>query len=410
MSKPVVTIFYQYDPWDSTIGGIQTTVSSFIKYAPDTCCLRFVGVTASTDMAVGRWHEMTLHGRSVSFLPVLRIEDDNHRKLFFPTTLRYTLALLGHRISSDFMHFHRLEPALASLGSASDKTFFIHNDIHSQILDSSAGGKNTMLWRYAPALYGALERFLLRQFKEILSCNSDSMMLYRDRYPEVADRVSLIRNTVDGDIFYPLNEETRIEERRLMTARMGLQEDTRFILFAGRLHPQKDPLLLLRSFARTKSTGVHLLIAGVGELQGEVEAEIQRLNLGDRVSLLGAMKQLELAKLHQVSSACVLTSNFEGLPLVVLEALACGTPIVSTRCGETPRLLSSSSGVISDDRTPEAVSAAIDHVLSNPEQFPSTSCLEDAQPYSAEAVIGGVFERMLSRWPERRIARTSAAV
>jgi glycosyltransferase involved in cell wall biosynthesis len=410
MNKPVVTIFYQYDPWDSTIGGIQTTVSSFIKYAPDTFDLCFVGVTASPDRAVGEWHEMELQGRSVSFLPILRIEDDNHRKLFFPTTLRYTLALLRYRVSSDFMHFHRLEPALASLGAAGDKTFFIHNDIHSQILDSGAGGKNTMLWRYAPKLYGTLERFLLRQFQEILSCNSDSMALYRDRYPEVADRVSLIRNTVDGDIFYPLNAEDRSEKRCLLASQMGLPEKTRFLLFAGRLHPQKDPLLLIRAFAQVSSTDVHLLIAGVGELQGEVEAEIQRLNLGAKVTLLGAMKQLELAALHQVSSLCVLTSNFEGLPLVVLEALACGTPVVSTRCGETPRLLSSSSGIVSDSRTPEAISSSLEQVLNHPEQFPSVSCLEDAQPYGAKAVIHGVFERMLSRWRERGSAPASVAV
>jgi glycosyltransferase involved in cell wall biosynthesis len=410
MNKPVVTIFYQYDPWDSTIGGIQTTVSSFIKYAPDTFDLRFVGVTASPDRAVGKWHEMELQGRALSFLPILRLEDDNHRKLFFPTTLRYTLALLRHRVTSDFMHFHRLEPALASLGISGDKTFFIHNDIHSQILDSGAGGGGTMLWRYAPKLYGVLERFLLRQFQEILSCNSDSMALYRDRYPEVADRVALIRNTVDGDIFYPLvGAEERAEKRRLLAAQMSLPEATRFLLFAGRLHPQKDPILLVRSFALVGAADVHLLIAGLGELQGEVEAEIRRLNLGAKVTLLGAMKQVELAALHQVSSLCVLTSNFEGLPLVVLEALACGTPVVSTRCGETPRLLSARGGIVSEARTPEAIASALDQVLNNPEAFPPSSCIEDAQPYSAKAVIHGVFERMLARWLEPGVAPASVA-
>lgn len=398
MNKPVITIFYQYDPWDSTIGGIQTTVSSFIKYAPSTFDLRFVGVTASQDKAVGKWHEMELQGRRLSFMPVLRVEDDNQRKLFFPTTLRYTLALLKHRFTSDFMHFHRLEPALSALQSPGDKTFFIHNDIHSQILNRESGQKNTMLWRYAPGLYGKLERFLLRQFQEILSCNSDSMTLYRERYPEVAERVSLIRNTVDSELFYPLSAEERVEQCRVQASNLGLSGAKRFILFAGRLHPQKDPLLLIRAFAQVRHPEKHLLIAGEGELRGAVEAEIRQLSLDSKVTLLGATQQTQLAALHQVASLCVLTSRFEGLPLVVLEALACGTAIVSTRCGETPRLLSPGSGLICDGREPEEIAAAMDEVLSAPERFPSSSCLKDAQPYSAKAVIHGVYERMLSRW------------
>jgi glycosyltransferase involved in cell wall biosynthesis len=58
--------------------------------------------------------------------------------------------------------------------------------------------------------------------------------------------------------------------------------------------------------------------------------------------MLGSVRQAELAELHRICNAFVLTSAYEGLPLVALEALACGTPVVTTRCGETPNLLSRS--------------------------------------------------------------------
>lgn len=408
MKKPSITIFYQYDPWDSTIGGIQTTVSSFIKYAPPEFELRFVGITSERGRSLHQWHDMELQGRSLKFMPVLYIEDDNRRNLLFPTTLRYTLALLRHRFNSDFMHFHRLEPALATLRAPGDKTFFIHNDIHSQILSQEGGQKNTMLWRYAPQVYGRLERFLLNQFTEILSCNSDSMALYRDRYPEVADRVSLIRNTVDNELFYPLDPEIRDQRRRHQASRLGLSEETQFILFAGRLHPQKDPLLLIHALAELQNPEAHLLIAGEGELRSDVEAEILKLGLASKVTLLGAMKQSQLAALHQLASVCVLTSKFEGLPLVVLEALACGTPIVSTRCGETPKLLSPQSGLLCSDAHPSTVATALDQVLAAPGQYPAPSCLQDAHPYQAKTVIHEVYERMLARWRGRQPTPTAA--
>lgn len=408
MHQPTLTIFYQYDPWDSTIGGIQTTVSSFLKYCPAAFKLRFVGITTSTSLEIGQWHEMQLEGRPVLFMPVLYVEDDNHRKLFLPTTLLYTIALLKYDVSSDFMHFHRLEPALAALRSGGDKTFFVHNDIHRQIMSRDTGQKSTMLWRYAPRLYGALERFLLRQFTLVLSCNSDSVALYRERYPEVAERVELIRNTVDDELFYPLSPIARDHERCSKALELGLAEDTKFVLFAGRLHPQKDPLLLIRAFSLLQLPNVHLLVAGEGELRSEVEAEILRLELAEKVTLLGPLKQIQLAALHKLSSACILTSRFEGFPLVVLESLASGTPVVSTSCGETPKILSPKSGMICNQASPEDIAAALRRVLSSPEQFLCTSCVQDAQPYKANNVINEVYELMLQRWTDQQVVMDSA--
>lgn len=111
---------------------------------------------------------------------------------------------------------------------------------------------------------------------------------------------------------------------------MQLPKDTKFILFAGRLHPQKELLLLVRAIAALGDLNLHLLIAGDGELATQVRAEIEQLGLSKRVTMLGAVVQDELAKLHQVASVFVLSSAYEGLPLVVLEALACGTPVVTT--------------------------------------------------------------------------------
>jgi hypothetical protein len=167
MHKPILTIFYQFNPWHSTIGGIQTLINTFIKYAPNEFEVRLVGTGSNRNQKVGKWQEAELAGREISFLPLFTLENDNFRSPV-PTTIKYTAALLGRSFTSDFMHFHRLEPSLAALNWQGEKTLFIHNDIHSQT--KAAGDKNAILWRRFPAAYFALESLLVRQFSQVFSC------------------------------------------------------------------------------------------------------------------------------------------------------------------------------------------------------------------------------------------------
>jgi glycosyltransferase involved in cell wall biosynthesis len=394
--RPVLTIFYQFNPWQSTIGGIQTLIRYYIKYAPPEFDLRLVGTGTDSRQPLDRWQEMELAGRPLQFMPLFHVEDDNVRKVV-PTSVRYTLALRGKQLASDFMHFHRLEPSLMTRRWPGEKTLFIHNDIHQQISNPS-GAKNSILWRRFPQVYFALERSLLGQFQQILSCNSDSVDFYRQQYPQWAERIQMVRNTVDNEQFYPLPPLERDRRRQQLAHRMGLPTETRFLLFAGRLHPQKDPVLLIQAIAALNRPRTHLLIAGEGELMNAVKAEIQALGLHDAISLLGAVPLQELAALHQVSEAAVLTSAYEGLPLVVLESLASGTPVVTTRCGETPKFLQSGSGLVCEERTPQSVAASLRQILDCPEQFTIQACLDVVKPFQVREVIGQVYDRMYCHW------------
>jgi glycosyltransferase involved in cell wall biosynthesis len=403
--RPVLTIFYQFNPWQSTIGGIQTLIRYYIKYAPPEFDLRLVGIGTEPQQESGRWHDLELAGRPLQFMPLFHIEDDNVRQVI-PTSVRYTLALRGRQLGSDFMHFHRLEPSLMTKGWSGEKTLFIHNDIHQQI-NNPGGSKNSILWRRFPQVYFALERSLLGQFQQILSCNSDSIDFYRRQYPQWADRIQLVRNTVDDEQFYPLDPAERDQQRQQLARKMGLPTQTRFLLFAGRLHPQKDPVLLIQAISALHQSHIHLLIAGEGELMTAVKAEVQSLGLKDTVSLLGAVSLPDLAALHRVSEAVILTSAYEGLPLVVLEALASGTPVVTTRCGETPKFLKPGSGVVCEDRTPNVIASAIRQVLENPQQFTVQTCLETVNPYKVREVIGKVYEHMYERWRQSSMYKMS---
>lgn len=160
---------------------------------------------------------------------------------------------------------------------------------------------------------------------------------------------------------------------------------------------------MIRSVANLQDLNVHLLIVGEGNLGNEVQAEIYRLKLQERVTMLGPLAQTELARLHRVCSVFVLSSAYEGLPLVVLEALASGTPVVTTNCGETPNLLSAQSGVVCIERTPDAIADALRKILLHPEDYPADACVRAAEPYSARSVMGAVYSEMLRRWEQRNL-------
>ncbi len=403
IQKPTLTIFFQFNPWRSSLGGIQTIIRSFIKYAPDTFNLRLVGTGNDQTPAKKGWQEMELEGRSLQFLPIFDLTEDNHRRRI-PTTVAYTAALFQHDFmhgdcASDFMHFHRLEPTIVSQNWSGEKTFFLHNDIQQHM--TANDGSNAILWRRFPAAYFALEKQLFRQFDHIWSCNSDSVAFYQSRYPTWHDRIDYIKNSFDSDVFYPVSEAKRQTLRHELIQELQLPNDREFILFAGRIHPQKDPLLLLESFAQVTHPQAHLLIAGDGELMPEARAKIIALGLESRVSLLGPLSQARLAALHRLSRVFVLSSAFEGLPLVALETLASGTPLVTTRTGETPRLLAPNTGIVCADRTAPTLAAAIDRVLYHPEAFPREACIRSMQSYAAKTIVESTYEGMLMRWHQR---------
>ncbi len=401
--KPVLTIFFQFNPWRTSLGGIQTIIRSFIKYSPDTFEIRLVGTGDDDTPSRLGWQKKELEGRSIDFLPLFDLPEDNHRKLL-PTTVQYTAALLKRSLlkndcASDFMHFHRIEPTMVSLPWSGEKTFFLHNDIQQHMAPDQ--GKNVILWGRFPAAYYTMERVLVKQFDEILSCNTNSIDLYCQQYPDLADRIHFIKNSFDGDVFFPVNEQTRDRLRFELAQELNLHDDRQFLLFAGRLHPQKDPLLLLEAFHQVTSSRAHLLIAGAGELMTPLKERIASLNLENRVTLLGPVPQARLAELHRLSESFVLSSVFEGLPLVALETLASGTRLVTTDAGDTPNILLPNTGIVCADRNAATLAQAIDRILQNPEEFPREVCAQSVQAYSARSIVHSVFEAMYQRWCDR---------
>lgn len=122
------------------------------------------------------------------------------------------------------------------------------------------------------------------------------------------------------------------------------------MIYVGRLTFQKDPQRLMRLCARLRESKPDLKVAivGTGELEAEVKALCEELNIQDNVQFLGF--QSNPIKMIHDSKAMILTSRWEGTPMCALEAMALGTPVVSTPSdGMTDLLDDGVNGYLTDD-------------------------------------------------------------
>ena len=108
------------------------------------------------------------------------------------------------------------------------------------------------------------------------------------------------------------------------------------VLAVGSLVPVKDPVLLLRAFARVRTPGAELMIAGVGPMRAGLERLAARLAVADRVRFLGAVARDELPDLYRSARALAVSSRHEAQCMVAVEAAACGLPWSGRLSGSCP--------------------------------------------------------------------------
>jgi glycosyltransferase involved in cell wall biosynthesis len=111
---------------------------------------------------------------------------------------------------------------------------------------------------------------------------------------------------------------------------------------------------------------VKLLIAGIGPERKKLEALAASLGVADRVTFLGAVAQTELKKYYNAADAMVLASSREGWANVLLESMACGTPVVASNVWGTPEVVAApEAGVLMKERTSKGIADALTELRRN---------------------------------------------
>lgn len=209
-------------------------------------------------------------------------------------------------------------------------------------------------------LYYGIDRFCLPRFERVI-CVSEDLVDQCRACGVAADRCVLIENGIDVD-----------EYRRTLTvadakARIGIALDELTIGAVGRLSPEKGFDVLIRAADGLVAEGlpVRLVIVGEGDDAPRLQTLIDELGHGDRFQLLGYRP--DTITIYQALDVFALSSFREGLPNVVLEAMALEVPVVASRVAGVPRVIQDGeNGVLVEPADCAGLTRALRRVLSAP--------------------------------------------
>ena len=181
-------------------------------------------------------------------------------------------------------------------------------------------------------VYYPADRWLMARYPKVIAVSSEirDVLVAAGADP---GRVEVVLNAIDSDAF--TRDRTRDPAAR---ESLGLPGNARVLGAVGRLEPQKNFALLIDVFARvaTYHRDTVLAIAGDGSLRADLEARARRSGLGERIRLLGHQGDIE--QVHHALDVFVQSSDYEGTPNAVLEAMAFENPVVATAAGGTAEL------------------------------------------------------------------------
>jgi glycosyltransferase involved in cell wall biosynthesis len=176
-------------------------------------------------------------------------------------------------------------------------------------------------------------------------------------------KVFPIHNGFDPGLFQPVRDPERL---RAVREKYKLPE--RFILWCGQIESRKNVARLLRAFAQIKDAVPHTLVLA-GEQRWSTQAELQvmqELNLGDRVYFPGWIDHGDLPAVYSLAALFAFPSLYEGFGIPLIEAMACGCPIVTANTCAPPEVLDG-SGCLVDPLKVEEIAAGMKKVLLDPE-------------------------------------------
>ncbi|MEJ2039414.1 MAG: glycosyltransferase [Desulfosarcinaceae bacterium] len=217
-----------------------------------------------------------------------------------------------------------------------------------------------------PDLRIAHERWLAKVADYIVVPSAREMENLLQHYRAPVHRAGLIPCGVNLERFKPM-------DRSLARKRLGIAPRDEVVLFVGRFAPLKglDRLIEAVARVRTMRPGIRLLVIGGDGSRSRTTRSYHKLAAGlgvrDRISFVGRVEQPDLPPYYSAADLLALPSHYESFGLVVLESLACGTPVVATPVGTVETVIQNglNGEIIQAPRT-KRIAAAIEKILSHP--------------------------------------------
>ncbi|WP_225412511.1 glycosyltransferase family 4 protein [Stigmatella hybrida] len=378
-----------------SVGGIQTHTLRLSQ--------RLVAQGAQV-VVLTRHHQGLPRREFVDGVEVLRLgQGDARREVATATYLAESLReLMSRRHALDVMHAHQmLSPT--TTGLLARKALGIPLVINPHACGPEG---DVQYLRRAHWLAGGWRLEAARRWADaFVSISEPIRQELRDSGIE-EDRIWRIANGVDLEAFRPASPE----ERHALRARLGLPQGP-IVTYSGRLSPEKGVDVLLEAWAllvrsRPEAT---LVLLGNGPEEAALRRRVAERGLGSSVRLMGAVA--DVPAWLRASDVFALASRTEGLPVALLEGMACGLPCVATRVGGTPEVLEDGvHGRLVPSEAPQALAQGLLDALEpgTGASWGATARERVAARFSLEAIAHRLLQLYGGLVQERTFARSSA--
>lgn len=263
--------------------------------------------------------------------------------------------------------FDQYDIVHGTLMPASTVAVTAFNDIDAQVVLTSHGtslGETKAVTLETPADY--LLKFFFhpmnvvmdyiagRDADEVIAISGHAYNQLTTYYGLDEHNVEMIPHGVDTEWFHPREKLHPDVNSEKMT-----------LLYVGRLGARKGLDMLLRSLSCLENPDIELLIAGTGRHEERLRRLSNELRIADQVRFLGYVPNDELPELYSSADIFILPSRYEGFGLVLLEAMACGTPVIGTDAGGIPTAIADGRTGIVVERDAQDLSSAIELLVSD---------------------------------------------
>lgn len=228
----------------------------------------------------------------------------------------------------------------------------------------------------------------LEEAAAIITISKENDHLVRRLFPNEVDKCHLILNGYNADVFYP--EPTTISEA---LAQFGIEGDFKHLVsFAGKFAHFKGIDILLRGAAKFMRPDTALVLAGDGELFDEMNELAEELGL-ENVFFVHNQPHAALRKLYSAADLSLLTSRKEPFGLVIIEAMACGAPVVGSNDGGAVDIITPEVGLLFQSENPDDLAAKVNEILDGKATFDRTVVAEYAKKnFSQDESIGQLVD------------------
>ena len=207
-------------------------------------------------------------------------------------------------------------------------------------------------------LTALMTRHTIRHVDALLTVSRTMRRAAIARFGAEPAKVHTIVNGFDAAVFRP-------RPQRLLRTQLGIAADARLIIYVGRLVEAKGMRELLAAFRRlaTDDPCMQLALVGDGVMHEELARMVRADGLESRVLIPGGLEPAQVADWIGAADLLTLPSWSEGYPNVVVEALACGRPVVATDVGGTHEIIHADSGILVPPRDAGALHEALQRAL-----------------------------------------------